>query len=141
MNNQELIEQLKNEGLSSTAFSFVERLESIQQYDIHANGRKLNEFPIEAETEEQLKAFIEIGLGYDLIAVDIKPAEVIKVNDVTFKKSSKNTFVALDKGVKMYDAFIEKGKVLYIDLEGVWDTNTKTPLKKFELLPNFNLTF
>ena len=136
MNKQELIEQLKNEGLSSTAFSFVERLESVQQYDIHANGRKLNEFPIEAETEEQLKAFIEIGLGYDLDAVTIKPAEVIKVNDVTFVKMNALYFRAINKvGAIMYTGHVAKRKVSKIE-DGIWDD-----LSTFEKLPNFNLTF
>lgn len=113
----------------------------MKQYDIHANGAKLNEFPIEAENEDQLEAFLEIGMSYDLGSIEISPAKVIHPSDIEFKKTSKNTFNAYSEGSPLYTAYIEKGKVSYIDIEGVWDNITKTPLKKFKLMPNFNLEF
>ena len=115
----------------------------MKQYDIYRKNSsvKLNEFPIETDNEEQLKAFLEIGMSYDLKSIEIRPAKVIRPSDIEFKKTSKNTFNALCEGSLLYTAYIEKGKVSYIDLEGVWDNVTRTPLKKFELMPNFNLKF
>ncbi len=113
----------------------------MKQYDIYSDDRKLNEFPIEADNEEQLEAFVEIGLCLDLKGVTYKPAKVISPNDLTFEKTSENTFSARSEGVYMYHAFIEKGKISYIDSEGIWDNNTKTPLEWFKRMPNFNLEF
>lgn len=114
----------------------------MKQYDLFSlNGnRKLNEFPIEAETEEQLKALIRTGLMYDLGAVYYKPAQTIKSSDITFKKTHSQFFQAKSEGVNLYTGYVEKGKVQIIDKEGVWN-NDKIPLSVFKLLPNWNLEF
>jgi hypothetical protein len=149
MNFKEVLNRkIEHYGNTEAAYEFAAEeyariiiSQSSKQYDIHTNGAKLNEFPIEAENEEQLEAFLEIGMSYDLGSIEISQAKVIRPSDIEFKKTSKNTFNAYSEGSLLYTAYIEKGKVSYIDLEDVWDNITKTPLKKFKLMPNFNLEF
>jgi len=112
-------------------------------YNIYIREEKQNAHPVQASSEDQLKAFIEIGLQLDLSMVEVRPFETIKPSDLTFEKTSRNSFVALNKdGEQMYTCYIEKGEtVSYIDKDGIWDNNTRTPLEWFRLMPNFNLTF
>ena len=112
-------------------------------YNIYIRDEKQNEHPVKASSEEQLKAFIEIGMQLDLSMVEVRPFETINPSDLTFEKTSYNSFVTLNKyGERMYTCYIEKGEtVSYIDKNGVWDNDTRTPLERFRLMPNFNLTF
>jgi hypothetical protein len=117
----------------------------MEQYDIFANGQQLNEHPIEAENKDQLAAFIEIGLQYNLESITILPStsekKPIGPNDLTFKKSSSRSFKVLLQGVYVCTVFFFEGKWVYIDNDGIWDEITRTPLKWFKRMPNFNLEF
>tara|TARA_R110000851_G_scaffold227027_1_gene379839 strand:- start:4 stop:219 length:216 start_codon:yes stop_codon:yes gene_type:complete len=71
----------------------------------------------------------------------MKKEQSIRPENLTFKKTSGRSFTAHFEGVQLYHAFIEKGKINYIDNNGIWDRITRTPLKWFERMPNFNLEF
>jgi len=112
-------------------------------YDIYIREEKQNAHPVQASSEDQLKAFIEIGMQLDLSVVEVRPFETIKPSDLTFEKTSYNSFIALNKdGERMYSGYIEKGgTVSYVHCDGTWDKDTRTPLEWFRMMPNFNLTF
>lgn len=117
----------------------------MKHYNIFANGRQLNKHPIGAENEEQLHAFIEIGLQYDLHAVTYEPTQptgkAITPNDLTFRMSSSRSFKVMLQGVYVCTVMRYEGKNIYIGIDGVLDEVTNTPTEWFERIPNFNLKF
>lgn len=112
-------------------------------YDIYSKdgNQKRNEFPIEAESLEELKAFIEVGMLYNLDSIQIRPAKTIKVSDLKFERRGAHSFEVIDEGKLFYSGFINKELVTMVGFDDDWQMDERTPLEVFMMLPNFKEAF